>query len=70
MVVFEDGHEEAPARPAPKKGGKELEYSRRQVAKLEQELSATREHLQAVIETQEATNEELQSRERGNSVQQ
>ena len=61
MVVFEDGHEEAPARPAPKKSGKELEYSRRQVAKLEQELSATREHLQAVIETHEATNEELQS---------
>ncbi len=51
----------APARPVSKKSGKEIEYSRRELTKLEQELSSTREHLQAVIETHEATNEELQS---------
>jgi two-component system CheB/CheR fusion protein len=60
VVVFEDAHQEEPVRPASRKSGKELEYSLRENQKLEQELSATREHLQAVIETHEATNEELQ----------
>jgi two-component system, chemotaxis family, CheB/CheR fusion protein len=40
-------------------GGKKS--SSREIAELERELSATREHLQTVIEEQETTNEELQA---------
>lgn len=63
MIVFRDSPPGAPIRRAaaaqmPKK---ESEANSSRIAKLEQELSATKEYLQAVIETQEATNEELQS---------
>ena len=60
MVIFED----APSRPLPKKGHMALRESESQsgrIVKLEQELAATKEYLQSVIETQEAMNEELQA---------
>jgi two-component system, chemotaxis family, CheB/CheR fusion protein len=40
---------------------KAIEVSHGRIMKLEQELAATKEYLQSVIENQEATNEELQS---------
>jgi two-component system, chemotaxis family, CheB/CheR fusion protein len=40
---------------------KAIEVSNARIAKLEQELAATKEYLQSVIENQEAMNEELQS---------
>jgi two-component system, chemotaxis family, CheB/CheR fusion protein len=64
MILFRDS---APApvsrRVAPPQHSsrKETEAHSGRIAKLEQELAATKEYLQAVIETQEATNEELQS---------
>ncbi len=64
MIVFRDvAAAPASRRPTPTKASlrKESELDSGRVAKLEQELSATKEYLQAVIETQEATNEELQS---------
>ena len=64
MIVFRD----VPAAPASRRAvnnkafiKKESELNSGRIAKLEQELAATKEYLQAVIETQEATNEELQS---------
>jgi two-component system, chemotaxis family, CheB/CheR fusion protein len=63
MIVFRD----AAAVPTARKGAgvqappKEPAVHSSSIAKLEQELAATKEYLQAVIETQEATNEELQS---------
>ena len=41
-----------------------------EIDRLEQELAATREYLQSIIEEQEAANEELQVRQRGDPVQQ
>jgi two-component system, chemotaxis family, CheB/CheR fusion protein len=61
MVVFEDSQTDAPRRKHPQKRDRESESRERQANKLAQELAATKEHLQAVIETHEATNEELQS---------
>jgi two-component system, chemotaxis family, CheB/CheR fusion protein len=63
MIVFRDSLPSAASRRTalvqlPKK---EAEAQSSRIAKLEQELAATKEYLQAVIETQEATNEELQS---------
>jgi two-component system, chemotaxis family, CheB/CheR fusion protein len=60
MVVFRD------APPAGRRSvrtatAKESESASRRIAKLEQELAATKEYLQSVIETHETTNEELQS---------
>ncbi|HLW82738.1 MAG TPA: chemotaxis protein CheB [Candidatus Acidoferrales bacterium] len=61
MVIFE----EAPAKPAQKKGQVPREQASEshsgRITKLEQELAATKEYLQSVIETQEAMNEELQA---------
>lgn len=63
MIVFEE--EGVPARSSgksqAKRAGRQSEANSARLAKLERELSATKEYLQAVIETQEATNEELQS---------
>lgn len=57
LVLFEESQPEPPARKEkPKKASDE-----RQVGQLKQELVATREYLQSIIEEQEATNEELQS---------
>lgn len=63
MIVFRDSTPSAPTRRASVKElpKKEAEAHSSRIAKLEQELAATKEYLQAVIETQEATNEELQS---------
>jgi two-component system, chemotaxis family, CheB/CheR fusion protein len=64
MIVFRDGQAPLPARrPIAAKilSKKETDATPRGIAKLEQELMATKEYLQAVIETHEATNEELQS---------
>jgi two-component system CheB/CheR fusion protein len=63
MIVFRDSPASAAVRRAAAKElpKKEAEANSSRIAKLEQELAATKEYLQAVIETQEATNEELQS---------
>src|SRR5262249_25618517 len=63
MIVFQDETLEARGgREARRAGAAPLsEASRARISKLEQELAATKEYLQSVIETQEATNEELQS---------
>ncbi|HXX17575.1 MAG TPA: chemotaxis protein CheB [Candidatus Eremiobacteraceae bacterium] len=63
MVVFRDSLQPAPARRGPGAvvSKRESEAHSSRIAKLEQELTATKEYLQAVVETQEATNEELQS---------
>jgi len=63
MIVFRDSPQPVPPRRlAPKLvSKKESEATPSRIIKLEQELAATKEYLQAVIETQEATNEELQS---------
>lgn len=63
MIVFQD----EPTGVQPKRMSRQalaLQQSRAssdRIVKLEEELAATKEYLQAVIETQEATNEELQS---------
>ena len=51
MVVFEDSQTEAPRRKSSGKRDRESESRNRQANKLVQELAATKEHLQAVIET-------------------
>jgi two-component system, chemotaxis family, CheB/CheR fusion protein len=62
MVVFvESKGSEAPRRAPSLKRDKDREFLESEVKKLSLELAATKEHLQAVIETHEATNEELQS---------
>jgi two-component system, chemotaxis family, CheB/CheR fusion protein len=63
MIVFRDSVASPAARRASVKElpRKEAEAHSSRIVKLEQELAATKEYLQAVIETQEATNEELQS---------
>jgi two-component system CheB/CheR fusion protein len=63
MVVFRDAQYAPKAkRETSKQDAKtESQAASGRIAKLEQELAATKEYLQAVIETQEATNEELQS---------
>ena len=60
MVIFED----APPKVSQKRGQvalREAESQTGRIVKLEQELAATKEYLQSVIETQEAMNEELQA---------
>ena len=64
LVLFHepDGHPAAEATP--KKGRakkKNTELDQRQAPRLEQELEATRDYLQSIIEEQEAMNEELRS---------
>lgn len=63
MIVFNEEGPTAKAVVAQRqaKRNRNEEVSSSRIAKLEQELAATKEYLQAVIETQEATNEELQS---------
>jgi two-component system CheB/CheR fusion protein len=56
LVLFQDS---APAGSAQK--GKLSKADERQADQLKQELLATRQYLQSIIEEQEATNEELQS---------
>lgn len=59
-VIFED----VPARLVQKKGHgarQEAQAQSGRIINLEQELAATKEYLQSVIETQEAMNEELQA---------
>ncbi|HEU5410118.1 MAG TPA: chemotaxis protein CheB [Candidatus Acidoferrales bacterium] len=60
MIIFED----APPKTVQKRGHVALHEAESQsgrIVKLEQELAATKEYLQSVIETQEAMNEELQA---------
>ena len=60
MVIVED----APPKVPEKRGQmalREVESQSGRIVKLEQELAATKEYLQSVIETQEAMNEELQA---------
>src|SRR5581483_3558481 len=64
LVLFEDASHfvrqtPAPAPLVPESG--QLEDKDKQIARLTQELTATREYLQSVIEQQEAANEEVQS---------
>jgi two-component system CheB/CheR fusion protein len=68
LVLFEekdveDGGGTRPVKPPPKassKGG-DADSKEVQVSQLKQELAATKEYLQSIIEGQEASNEELQS---------
>jgi two-component system, chemotaxis family, CheB/CheR fusion protein len=65
LVLFEEKVGEDGAAPPvkqPKPSPKELEDAKDlQISQLKQELAATKEYLQSIIEGQEATNEELQS---------
>jgi two-component system CheB/CheR fusion protein len=64
MIVFQDVPAGEPLRPSARQklaSRREADAATGRIVKLEQELAATKEYLQAVIETQEATNEELQS---------
>ena len=67
LVLFEekageDGTDTVPIRQPPKPSSKEVKDAKElQVSQLKQELAATKEYLQSIIEGQEATNEELQS---------
>jgi two-component system, chemotaxis family, CheB/CheR fusion protein len=63
MIVFQEAPIQPLWQPASRRGRSSGEGSSasKQTAKLEQELAATKEYLQSVIETQEAMNEELQS---------
>ena len=62
MIVFEEaGAEEKPRAGKRAATATAKESSSKQVSKLEQELAATTEYLNTVIENQEASNEELQS---------
>ena len=60
LILFEEVQPRpAASRPAKKIGRKKAEVA--PAAKLQQELLATREYLQAIIEEQETTNEELKA---------
>ena len=73
LVLFEHAPAADTARAKPEQGGrrrdrvqeaaerKAQEVTEQETARLAQELAATREYLQSVIEQQEAANEELQS---------
>ena len=63
MIVFQEAPIELPRQSVSRRTrpGEESAAAVKQGAKLEQELAATKEYLQSVIETQEAMNEELQS---------
>jgi len=62
MVVFDEALvQPGRAKKAARLRQKSAEDDAARIAKLEQELAATKEYLQSVIETQEAMNEELQS---------
>ena len=67
LVLFEekaseDGAAAVPSKQPPKPLSKEVEDAKSlQISQLKQELAATKEYLQSIIEGQEATNEELQS---------
>src|SRR5262249_19069186 len=66
LVLFEEkpaGDGSAlPIKQPPKGSSKEVEDAKEmQISQLKQELAATKEYLQSIIEGQEATNEELQS---------
>jgi two-component system CheB/CheR fusion protein len=66
LVIFEPQQPEseqagsAPAPPGPMTDAERTSKDE-QIAQLRQELTATKEYLQSIIEAQEATNEELQS---------
>jgi two-component system CheB/CheR fusion protein len=73
LVLFDDAAATLTGRPGPETSdrrragavkltvGTERETAERETARLTQELAATREYLQSVIEQQEVANEELQS---------
>src|SRR5258708_7265423 len=63
MIVFQETQPELPRETAPHRArpSEETQLALRRTAKLEQELAATKEYLQSVVEKQEPTNEELQS---------
>jgi two-component system CheB/CheR fusion protein len=62
LILFEERRAEAGPKPTPRRRTKEGEKSREEtIVKLEQELTATKDYLQSIIEEQEAANEELKS---------
>ncbi len=64
LVLFEEaGAKHAAAKPAPvsRRGRAKSRAEHETIVKLEQELTATKDYLQAIIESQEASNEELKS---------
>jgi two-component system, chemotaxis family, CheB/CheR fusion protein len=60
LVIFDNEQPESSAKPAPAVREKKLP-PRGRIARLEEELAATREYLQSTIQEIEAANEELQS---------
>ena len=68
LILFENstGHQAAPPQkqtePPPKESASSSSSSKdQQLGRLKQELAASKDYLQSIIEAQEATNEELQS---------
>jgi two-component system, chemotaxis family, CheB/CheR fusion protein len=62
LIVFHDGvAAEKPTRQPAKKSSRRVRGPHAQAQRLEEELGATREYLQSIIQDQEAINEELQS---------
>jgi two-component system CheB/CheR fusion protein len=64
LVIFEPANlieQIAAAKPVEPLTEPDYNEKEKQIAQLKQELSATREYMQSIIEMQEATNEELQS---------
>ena len=63
MIVFQEVPLDPPRQGTPRRArpNEIIKAASKRTAKLEQELTATKEYLESVIETQEAMNEELQS---------
>ncbi len=62
MIVFEDADKPEPPKPVPPVSARRSkDAATQEIGQLQQELVATREYLQSVVEQQEAANEELQS---------
>ncbi|RIL07174.1 MAG: chemotaxis protein CheR [Proteobacteria bacterium] len=67
LVTFEEAGSAAPAsgasaaQPRPAEGAADAPLDERRVAKLQEEIAASRDYLQSIIQELEAANEELQS---------
>ncbi|MGH8770048.1 MAG: CheR family methyltransferase, partial [Burkholderiales bacterium] len=61
LVLFEDVETQEPRKPVKSKAAVPRKAEQDEIARLTQELAATREYMQSLIEQQEAANEELQS---------
>ncbi len=70
LILFEDAPRKAksPAGAKSPRAPAARRVDHETIVKLEQELTSTKDYLQAIIEEQEASNEELKSRERGDPL--